>query len=40
MLKLSNDINDLKVLFAPQLDDWIWNKDKDAKKNRQEVWGI
>ena len=40
MLKLSNDIDDLKVLFAPQLDDWIWNKDKDAKKNRQEVWGI
>ena len=40
MLKLSNDIDDLKILFAPQLDDWIWNKDKDAKKNRQEVWGI
>lgn len=40
MLKLANDIDDLKVLFAPKLDDWIWNKDKDAKKNRQEVWGI
>ena len=38
-LKLANSIDDLKVLFAPKLDDYEW-KDPDAKKNRQEVWGI
>ena len=38
-LKLANSIDDLKVLFAPKLDDYEW-KDEDAKKNRQEVWGI
>lgn len=38
-LKLANSINDLKVLFAPKLDDYEW-KDPDARKNRQEVWGI
>ena len=38
-LKLANSIDDLKVLFSPKLDDYEW-KDKDAKKHRQEVWGI
>ena len=38
-LKLANSIDDLKVLFAPKLDDYEW-KDEDAKKHRQEVWGI
>ena len=38
-LKLANNIDDLKVLFSPKLDDYEW-KDKDAKKHRQEVWGI
>ena len=38
-LKLANSIDDLKVLFAPKLDDYEW-KDPYAKKNRQEVWGI
>ena len=38
-LKLANSIDDLKVLFAPKLDDYEW-KDPNAKKNRQEVWGI
>ena len=38
-LKLANSIDDLKVLFSPKLDDYEW-KDPDAKKNRQEVWGI
>ena len=37
--KLANSIDDLKVLFAPKLDDYEW-KDEDAKKHRQEVWGI
>ena len=38
-LKLANSIDDLKILFSPKLDDYEW-KDEDAKKNRQEVWGI
>ena len=38
-LKLANSIDDLKVLFSPKLDDYEW-KDEDAKKHRQEVWGI
>ena len=38
-LKLANSIDDLKVLFAPKLDDYEW-KDPNAKKNRQKVWGI
>ena len=38
-LKLANSIDDLKVLFAPKLDDYEW-KDVDAKKHSQEVWGI
>ena len=38
-LKLANSIDDLKILFSPKLDDYEW-KDEDAKKHRQEVWGI
>ena len=38
-LKLANSIDDLKILFSPKLDDYEW-KDEDAKKNRQEDWGI
>ena len=38
-LKLANNIDDLKVLFSPKLDDYEW-KDEDAKKHRKEVWGI
>ena len=38
-LKLANSIDALMVLFSPKLDDYEW-KDKDAKKHRQEVWGI
>ena len=38
-LKLANSIDDLKKLFSPKLDDYEW-KDEDAKKHRQEVWGI
>ena len=38
-LKLANSIDDLKILFSPKLDDYEW-KDPDAKKIRQEIWGI
>ena len=38
-LKLANSIDDLKILFSPKLDDYEW-KDEDAKKHRQDVWGI
>ena len=39
-LRLSNNIDDLKNLFAPKLDDWEWNNDKDARHHRKEIWGI
>ena len=38
-IKLANSIDDLKILFSPKLDDYEW-KDEDAKKHRQEIWGI
>ena len=34
-----NEIDDMKKIIVPKIDDWTWN-NKELLEQRNEVWGI